>query len=39
MAGWLPGLRALKSYRLAWLRKDVTAGLVLATLLVPQGMA
>jgi high affinity sulfate transporter 1 len=34
-----PGLRALASYKPAWLRDDVVAGLVLTTLLVPQGMA
>jgi MFS superfamily sulfate permease-like transporter len=36
---WLPGLRTLASYRAGWLRSDVVAGLVLTTLLVPQGMA
>ncbi len=36
---WLPGVRALASYRISWLRRDVVAGLVLTTLLVPQGMA
>ncbi len=35
----LPGLRVLLSYEAAWLPKDLVAGLVLATLLVPQGMA
>jgi len=35
----LPGARALTSYQLSWLRRDVLAGLVLSTLLVPQGMA
>ena len=35
----VPGLRTLTSYRLGWLPKDVVAGLVLTTLLVPQGMA
>ena len=40
MASWSPpGLRALASYRISWLRRDVLAGLVLTTLLVPQGMA
>ena len=34
-----PGLAALTSYRARWLPKDVTAGLVLTALLVPQGMA
>jgi high affinity sulfate transporter 1 len=36
---WLPGVRALATYRRAWLRRDLVAGLVLTTLLVPQGMA
>jgi high affinity sulfate transporter 1 len=35
----LPGLRALTTYQRPWLRRDVVAGIVLATLLVPQGMA
>ena len=34
-----PGSRRLASYQPAWLPKDVVAGLVLASLLVPQGMA
>jgi MFS superfamily sulfate permease-like transporter len=36
---WLPGLRAVTSYRPEWLAKDIVAGVVLTTLLVPQGMA
>src|SRR3979411_2859344 len=36
---WLPGLQAVRSYRRAGLAKDVVAGIVLTTLLVPQGMA
>src|SRR5437588_2454831 len=36
---WLPGVRTLSSYRISWLRRDVVAGIVLTTLLVPQGMA
>ena len=36
---WLPGLRAVTSYRREWLAKDIVAGVVLTTLLVPQGMA
>ena len=39
MSRLLPGLRALASYRISWLRRDVVAGIVLITLLVPQGMA
>ena len=35
----VPGVRALATYRIAWLRRDVVAGVVLSTLLVPQGMA
>src|SRR5947207_6318339 len=35
----LPGLRQFASYRASWLRHDVVAGIVLTTLLVPQGMA
>ena len=36
---WLPGLQAVRSYRREWLARDVIAGVVLTTLLVPQGMA
>ncbi len=35
----LPGLQAVASYRREWLARDVIAGVVLTTLLVPQGMA
>ena len=35
----VPGLQALRSYRRQWLAKDIVAGVVLTTLLVPQGMA
>jgi high affinity sulfate transporter 1 len=35
----IPGVRALATYRRSWLRSDVVAGIVLTTLLVPQGMA
>ena len=34
-----PGLQAARSYEPRWLSKDLVAGLVLATLLIPQGMA
>ena len=34
-----PGFRVVRTYRRAWLVKDLTAGVVLTTLLVPQGMA
>jgi high affinity sulfate transporter 1 len=36
---WVPGLQAISSYRREWLAKDIVAGVVLTTLLVPQGMA
>jgi len=36
---WLPGLRMLRGYRMAWLRHDFVAGLVLTTVLVPVGIA
>ena len=36
---WLPGLLVLKGYQLAWLPKDIIAGLVLTTMLVPVGIA
>jgi high affinity sulfate transporter 1 len=39
MFRWVPGLRAVRSYRREWLARDVVAGVVLTTLLVPQGMA
>ena len=35
----LAGGLSLSSYRREWLAKDVVAGIVLTTLLVPQGMA
>src|SRR3984885_15151263 len=39
MFGLVPGLQVISSYRRQWLLKDVIAGVVLTTLLVPQGMA
>ncbi len=36
---WIPGARMLTSYKISWLRSDLVAGIVLCTLLVPQGMA
>jgi len=36
---WLPGIDTLRRYELAWLPHDVFAGLVLATMLVPVGIA
>jgi len=35
----LPGVRTLRSYQPRWLRGDLVAGIVLAAILVPQGMA
>src|SRR5512132_2271550 len=39
MSGFVPGVQAIRSYRRQWLAKDIVAGVVLTTLLVPQGMA
>jgi high affinity sulfate transporter 1 len=36
---WLPGLQALSEYEVAWLPRDLMAGLVLTTMLVPVGIA
>jgi high affinity sulfate transporter 1 len=36
---WLPGLDTLRRYEAAWLPRDIFAGLVLATMLVPVGIA
>jgi high affinity sulfate transporter 1 len=36
---WLPGLQVLLRYERAWLPHDVAAGFVLATMLVPVGIA
>ncbi len=36
---WLPGVALLKSYHADWLLKDIAAGLVLTTMLVPVGIA
>lgn len=36
---WVPGIRMLRTYRTRWLRSDLVAGIVLAAILVPQGMA
>src|SRR6201988_5273689 len=36
---WLPGARTVAEYQASWLRRDLVAGVVLTTLLVPQGMA
>jgi high affinity sulfate transporter 1 len=36
---WLPGLDTLRYYQAGWLRHDIAAGLVLASMLVPVGIA
>ena len=36
---WIPGVRAIRTYQRSWTRPDVVAGVVLAAILVPQGMA
>jgi MFS superfamily sulfate permease-like transporter len=35
----IPGLRAVRTYDRKWVRSDVVAGVVLAAILVPQGLA
>ncbi len=37
--GLVPGITAVRTYERAWLRFDLIAGVVLAAILVPQGMA
>jgi high affinity sulfate transporter 1 len=39
LSHWLPGVHVITSYKRSWLRSDIVAGIVLSTLLVPQGMA
>jgi high affinity sulfate transporter 1 len=38
-AGHVPGLALLRHYKRSWMRADLAAGLILAAILVPQGMA
>jgi high affinity sulfate transporter 1 len=38
-ADWVPGLATVRAYQRRWLRSDLVAGIVLAAILVPQGMA
>ncbi len=39
IARWVPGLTAVRTYDRKWTRSDVVAGVVLAAILVPQGLA
>src|SRR6478752_1826785 len=39
LARGVPGIAAMRTYQREWLRPDVVAGVVLAAILVPQGMA
>jgi high affinity sulfate transporter 1 len=39
LEAWVPGLRVFRTYERGWLPRDLIAGIVLVTLLVPQGMA
>src|SRR4051794_25568037 len=36
---WLPGVGVVRQYQVRWLPKEIVAGLVLATMLIPVGMA
>src|ERR1700754_604435 len=36
---WLPGVMMLRAYQPSWLPRDIAAGLVLTTMLVPVGIA
>jgi high affinity sulfate transporter 1 len=36
---WAPGIDTFQHYERSWLRPDIVAGVVLAAILVPQGMA
>ena len=36
---WVPGVRVARTYERRWLRADLVAGVVLAAILVAQGMA
>ena len=39
VAKWIPGLRTVRTYDRRWTRSDIVAGVVLAAILVPQGLA
>src|SRR5947199_8934697 len=36
---WLPGVGLVRQYQVRWLPNEIVAGLVLATMLIPVGMA
>ena len=36
---WLPGLSAIRHYKIAWLRHDIVAGFALSAVLLPVGIA
>jgi high affinity sulfate transporter 1 len=36
---WLPGVQMIRRYRLEWLRGDLMAGIAVAALMIPHGMA
>ena len=36
---WVPGIETARQYRLAWLPRDLAAGLALSAMLVPVGIA
>jgi high affinity sulfate transporter 1 len=36
---WLPGVQIMREYQVAWFARDLMAGLVLTTMLVPVGIA
>src|SRR5215468_4406223 len=36
---WVPGLLTLREYQAGWLARDIVAGIVLVTMLVPVGIA
>ena len=36
---WVPGVRVFRTYERRWLHADLVAGVVLAAMLIPQGMA
>ena len=39
LARWMPAIHTIRTYERSWLWRDLVAGIALAVLLVPQGMA